>query len=377
MSARPRRKSLEEADEHPDERWMASYMDMVTVLMCMFIVLFAMSTVDQNKFEQLANSLATGFGSVESTEVDTAQGVVVRPDLVDLEAAGFTATDTTTDIELARAEVDNLSSLREQMRVALTQNGVENLVEFKIDERGLTVGLIGSETFFQPDSAVLSVQAVTVLDSVAPSLVPDTRNISIEGHADRHGRTVNFPTDWELSSGRATQVLRRLVEHGAVPQVRVGAVGYGAARPAATGDSLEDMAQNRRVDVVVLSALPEAVRTLIPHVLAHPVESGAAPSTPPAKPGTAGTAPAKGHGPAKDDGHGPAKGDGHGPAKGDGHGPAKGDGHGPAKDAGHGPAKDAGHGKDDGHGKQLKPAKDDGHGKEPKPAKDDGHGSGH
>lgn len=272
---------------------MASYMDMVTVLMCMFIVLFAMSTVDQNKFKQLANSLATGFGSVESTEVDLAEGVVVRPDLVDEQAAGFTATDTTTDIALARAEVDELSSLREKMRLALVEKGVAELVQFKIDERGLTVGLIGSETFFQPDRADLSAQAVTVLDSVAPSLAPDARDISVEGHADRHGRTVNFPTDWELSSGRATQVLRRLVEHGGVPQVRVGAVGYGAARPAAAGETLEDMAQNRRVDVVVLSNLPDSARALIPHVLEHPGEP--APAATPSPTPTPTKAPAKGH----------------------------------------------------------------------------------
>ncbi|MCU1443183.1 MAG: hypothetical protein JWQ59_1333 [Cryobacterium sp.] len=275
MSARPRRRKLgDEEDAHPDERWMASYMDMVTVLMCMFIVLFAMSTVDQNKFQQLANSLATGFGAAESDEVDISEGVVVRPDLVDLEGLGFTATETSTDIEMARAEVNDLSSLREQMRANLHENGVEHLVQFRIDERGLTVGLIGSETFFQPDRSDLSDQAILVLDSISPILAPDTREISVEGHADKHGRTVNFPTDWELSSGRATQVLRRMVEHGGVAQVRVGAVGYGAARPAASGDTLEDMAQNRRVDVVVLSNLPDTARALIPGVVA-----GSSPAT--------------------------------------------------------------------------------------------------
>ncbi|MGO4690008.1 OmpA/MotB family protein [Glaciibacter sp. 2TAF33] len=278
MSARPRRRKLGESeDEHPDERWMASYMDMVTVLMCMFIVLFAMSTVDENKFKALANSLATGFGSTDVNKIDTA-GVVVRPDLVDPLAAGFAAVDTRTDVEVARAEIDDLTALREHIRSNLQQNGVENLVQFKIDQRGLTIGLIGSETFFQPDRADLSPQAIVVLDSMAPLLAPDARDISVEGHADKHGRTVNFPTDWELSSGRATQVLRRLVEQGGVPQEHVGAVGYGAARPAATGDALEDMAQNRRVDVVVLSKLPDSVRALIPGLL----ESLNAPGAPPA-----------------------------------------------------------------------------------------------
>jgi chemotaxis protein MotB len=287
MSARPRRRKFgDEEESHPDERWMASYMDMVTVLMCMFIVLFAMSTVDENKFKALANSLATGFGSTDVNKIDTA-GVVVRPELVDPKSAGFAGIDTRTDVEVARAEVEDLKSLREHIRANLAQNGVENLVQFKIDERGLTVGLIGSETFFQPDRADLSPQAVVVLDSMSPVLAPNARDISIEGHADKHGHTVNFPTDWELSSGRATQVLRRLVEQGGVPQERVGAVGYGAARPAATGDALEDMAQNRRVDVVILSSLSDSVRSLIPAVL----ESGQVDPAAPADPTPAATNP--------------------------------------------------------------------------------------
>ena len=85
MSTKGRRPKKQEEDEHPDERWMASYMDMVTVLMCMFIVLFAMSTVDQKKFDQLKESLATGFGAVESNTVDTAVGIIVPPDKVDSE----------------------------------------------------------------------------------------------------------------------------------------------------------------------------------------------------------------------------------------------------------------------------------------------------
>lgn len=270
MSARPRsRKVVEAPDEHPDERWMASYMDMVTVLMCMFIVLFAMSTVDQEKFEALKNSLATGFGTEVSESIDMTNGVVVPPELISEEedAQGF------TDIAEAQKEVDDLREIQAKITANLQQNGVENLVRFKIDDRGLTIGLVGSETFFQPDLADLSAPALVVLDSVAPVLAPDTREVSIEGHADRHGRTVNFPTDWELSSGRATQVLRRLVEFGGVGQERVAAVGYGSARPTATGDGLEDMAMNRRVDLVVLSELPESVRSLIPGIVSDSTAS--------------------------------------------------------------------------------------------------------
>ncbi|KGJ71864.1 hypothetical protein GY21_19300 [Cryobacterium roopkundense] len=279
MSARKGRRSFgEDEDEHPDERWMASYMDMVTVLMCMFIVLFAMSSVDQNKFEQLRNSLATGFGSVEAGSIDTATGVVVRPEHVDSEDEAFSGASPTelpaTDQQLATAEVEDLSKLEADITANLAAAGLADLVQFAVDERGLTVGLVGSETFFAPDLADLSPTAVAILDAMAPVLAASDREISVEGHADKHGQTVNYATDWELSAGRSTRVLRRLVEQGGVQQERIAAIGYGAARPASTGSELADMAMNRRVDVVLLSTLPDSVRSLIPGVIAGTETTG-------------------------------------------------------------------------------------------------------
>lgn len=274
MSARRGRRDFgDEHEEHVDERWMASYMDMVTVLMCMFIVLFAMSTVDEKKFEQLRNSLATGFGATDVQAIDIAQGVVVPVDLVDLEAEGF------TDLELAEIEVDVLTRLKEAMRAALAEQSLEYLVDFKFDERGLTVGLVGTETFFQGNRVDLSAKAVQVLDAVAPALASSKREVSVEGHADRHGSTGIYPTDWELSSGRATQVLRRMVEHGRVPQGHIAAVGYGSARPMKSGSDPVSMAMNRRVDVVVLSTQPDSIRKLIPGVVDKKKPSKKEPAT--------------------------------------------------------------------------------------------------
>jgi chemotaxis protein MotB len=293
VSARGRgRRGLEEEhEEHVDERWMASYMDMVTVLMCMFIVLFAMSTVDEAKFEELKNSLATGFGAVNAGKIDTAEGIVVPPDLVDIPAAQDLGL---TDLELALAEVDNLAAVQAALHDALSAVGLQALVDSTIDERGLTVGLVGSETFFEPNVATLSGQAVSVLDTIGPIMAGTGREISVEGHADRHGVTSNYPTDWELSSARATQVLRHLVERTGVAQERIGAIGYGSARPADQGEDLAAMARNRRVDVVLLSNQPDSVRALIPAVLDGTADlNGPAPSkTEPADPVPVGVVPA-------------------------------------------------------------------------------------
>ena len=283
MSVRvKRRKRVEEEDVHPDERWMASYMDMVTVLMCMFIVLFAMSTVDQDKYEQLANSLASGFGAVEAGKVDTAEGVVVPADLVDNEGESPTevtqsaeaidpaeaSAEAAANVEGAKQEVAKLDQIKVAVTDSLTAAGVADLVEFEITDRGLILGLVGSETFFAPDSAQLTAAAIVVLDAAAPALEATGQKISIEGHADKHGQSRTFATDWELSGSRATQVLRRLVEQGGIGGERVSAVAFGSAQPANTGTTLNDMAQNRRVDIVVVSNQTDGVRALIPSLVA-------------------------------------------------------------------------------------------------------------
>ncbi|HEX9226928.1 MAG TPA: flagellar motor protein MotB, partial [Arthrobacter sp.] len=172
---RPRKKPEE---HHVDERWMASYMDMVTVLMCLFIVLYAMSTVDANKFEKLRNSLATGFGAVASETVDTAEGTVVPPEFVDenLEAfaaqASAKATQAPDALEAALKEVDRLRALEAKMKAGLAAAGLTENVEFQIDQRGLTVKLVGSQTFFAPDRPELTARASQVLKIISPILGP-------------------------------------------------------------------------------------------------------------------------------------------------------------------------------------------------------------
>lgn len=262
MSARRRRKQEEPEEHENEERWMASYMDMVTVLMCMFIVLFAMSTVDQKKFEALKNSLATGFGQVKTEKIDTASGVVVPPAQVDQKG-------DTTDLQLAKQEAQNLERIRDAIQAALTRDGLQDAVQMKIDARGLTIGLVGSSTFFDSNHAELSGTAVRVLDDIGPVIRPEAYQVSVEGHADVRQPGAPYPTNWELSAGRATSVLRHLVESDAFPAERIAAVSFGSARPMAnaTGTTDQDLALNRRVDVVVLSAQPDRIRELIPQAL--------------------------------------------------------------------------------------------------------------
>ncbi|WP_417215265.1 OmpA/MotB family protein [Arthrobacter sp.] len=262
-----RRKKPEEG-HGGEERWMASYMDMVTVLMCLFIVLYAMSTVDTAKFEKLKASLATGFGVEQSQTVDTAEGVIVPP-----EDAGQKGLLTNQDVaqdtrehlmKIAEAEKADLEALRRKIEKRLAATGHRGAADFTVDQRGLTIRLVSAETFFKPNSADLTANASEVLEAIAPVLAPTKRSFEVEGFADVVKPVDPYPTNWELSASRATRVLRSLVEDGGVRGNKIASVGYGDARPV---PGKKNLALNRRVDVVVLSDQPENVRSLLPSVV--------------------------------------------------------------------------------------------------------------
>jgi len=162
-----------------------------------------------------------------------------------------------------------MEKLRADLQNALSNAGLEAAASFNIDERGLTVGLVSTETFFVTNSTELSRKAKSVLAAIGPVLAADDHSLSIEGHADyRPTDGQRFATNWELSAGRATSVLRNLVEVRGVEATRTKAVGFGSTRPIANGKSNAALAKNRRVDIVVLSNAPEDVRALLPDVKA-------------------------------------------------------------------------------------------------------------
>lgn len=277
MSARRRRGSAHEEEEENTERWTVSYMDMVTVMMCLFIVLFAISQVDSVKFAELRQSLAAGFGdaSAATAVVEGSDGVLdggdaPQADVAPMSAAADLAPLPGGDIgdphrDAARAEAAELIALRDLMRGELEAQGLAQDVRFSITERGLVVGLVTENTFFSPASAALPQRTGEVIDAVSGTLAPLSNDILLEGHANVLPYTGQYETNWEVSADRATKVLRRMVEHGSVAPTRVRAVGYGDAYPVAT-EGEDALALNRRVDVVVLSEEPEQVRVLLPEL---------------------------------------------------------------------------------------------------------------
>ena len=288
----------EEHENH--ERWAVSYADMMTVLCALFIVLYAMSQVDQVKYEALAQSLAEGFNHKSASVLDGSSGVMKDAGAVpnSPQADGDTgpvepvtlvdpAAASPSDLAAATREVDRLREVQAQIQARLTAVGMSDHVRYVIDERGLVMGLVANDVFFDDGSAALRPAAHTLLDAAAPVLVAIPDRISVEGHANVIPASGRYATNWELSADRATQVLRRLVEADGLPGGRISATGYGDTRPLDPGGTPQALAANRRVDLVVHSSLPEAVRGLIPSVVDGTATPAAA-----ARAATAGAPPA-------------------------------------------------------------------------------------
>ncbi|WP_062382500.1 flagellar motor protein MotB [Demequina iriomotensis] len=286
MSARRGRKSHEEEAEN-HERWAVSYADMMTVLLATFIVLYAMSAIDQEKFEELRQSLALGFGHEAASIIPGSTGTMlglesfeIAPDFTTVATEGAEGggqatpiSQETLDFLAAAREYEQLSDVRKELEERLAEKGLDANVTFQIDERGLVVGLVGSNVFFDADTADLTQVARKVVDTLAGPLRAERRELSIEGHANTLPSS-NFASNWELSSERATRVLRRFVESGRIAPERVAATGYGDARPAVAGRSDAALESNRRVDIVVQSSASEEVRALLPEI-AEAIETGA------------------------------------------------------------------------------------------------------
>jgi len=290
MSRRGRGHKGGHEEGHADERWLVSYADMITVLMCLFLVLFAMSSVDADKYAQLKDSLATGFGTTPSTEVDAAVGVIVDPTKVDEEGIGFTTADAEVASagdkekgekdkrEAAKKEVEKFDALVAQISANLAAQGLQDQVSFAIDARGLTVKLLGGQTYFAGDSAYLQPGALAAIDAIGAALTGMPNHISVEGHIDPYGQGSPALNDWELAGARSTAVLRRLVETNVIAAERISSTSYGGVHP----EVAEESALNRRVDIVVLTELDGSAASLLPEAAAEEVATEAAPAEAPA-----------------------------------------------------------------------------------------------
>lgn len=226
-----------EEPEKPEnhERWLITYADMITLLMVFFIVLYASSIVDSNKFKSLASSLQQAFN------VDVLEGFDLETTSADPAAAEALVSALKQDVESLQGELDALRG------PGLSRGDIA----VEVNREGILISIYGN-LLFDSGKASINYEALDVLQHVARVIATKPYPIRVEGHTDNIPiETQLYPSNWELSTARATAVVRYLIDSGISP-LRVQAVGYGETRPLTENLNRDQRARNRRVDIQLI-----------------------------------------------------------------------------------------------------------------------------
>lgn len=251
-----RKRRPEEPENH--ERWLVSYADFITLLFAFFVVMYAISSVNEGKYKVLSNSLTNAFKNV--TAVDGGKPLVVLQGSPPIAPGPVLKPDKLP--EQQKAEEQKLEQRKKMKNVAgdimkalqpLVAQGKVRLLE---TSRGVTIE-INDSILFPAGQAKLQPASVNAMLAIASVLAESDFPITIEGHTDNVPiSTPQFPSNWELSAMRATTVLR-LFNDGGVGAERLTAIGYGDTRPVETNTTPEGKARNRRVSILIDSNRPE------------------------------------------------------------------------------------------------------------------------
>lgn len=247
-----------EGEHENSERWLLTYADMITLLVAFFIMLYSMSVMNQAKFQQLAVSVRSGFGTSVANGVPTVfargGGLNATPSIINSSKSAPETNDSFLKTVRAHQDSDGLDKAYAAVKAYIARNGLKDSMSVARNERGVVVTVLTDKTLFAPGQADLRPAEHGMLDGVSGVIngaVPDNP-VRIEGHTDSLPiHTARFPSNWELSTTRATTVLRYFEARG-VSSKRLEAAGYADQRPLAANDTDADRARNRRVEIVIL-----------------------------------------------------------------------------------------------------------------------------
>lgn len=252
-------------EEHPDERWLITYADVLTLMFVLFMVLFSISVVNTSKFELLAESLKEslngGLPTVDGGESILPETAGVTPSPIANSSPNQVSPDIPIEGQPANLasgtptqalESDQLESVEAQIEAKIQQAGLDDKVDTKVDERGLTVRLETDDLLFGSGDATLRPGFQRILSPIAGAVGRLPNPVRVEGHTDdRPIGTGQFPSNWELGSARSAAVVRFMEARG-IPRSRLQNAGYADARPLAPNTTAAGRAQNRRVEILVL-----------------------------------------------------------------------------------------------------------------------------
>lgn len=231
-----RRKHKHEEHENA-ERWLLTYADLITLLLGLFVILYASSQVDQKKFIAVVQA----FGRIFEGGSGVLQGTPSMLQGNEVPAPG----EVKGDDDVAR-------QLQEALESSVKEAIAEGRVSLSATDGGVTVH-VTEKLLFATGSDVLRGEAAAVLDKLGASLQDLPNEIRVEGHTDDTPiHTAAFPSNWHLSTARALNVGLYMLGHSTIKPERLAIVGYGEHRPIAPNDSDVTRAKNRRVDIVIV-----------------------------------------------------------------------------------------------------------------------------
>lgn len=257
-----RRKKEETSISH--ERWLVSYADFVTLLFAFFVVLYASSQVDKRRVGRLAMAIQVAFQ--ELGVFDTSNTHIP---LSDMEAIPFASVQAVENVERT-ANIDRivqpmkgilaptatptpLKDIQAELEKALAPEIKRHVVDIKPKKEGLVVSL-REMGFYESGSSTMRASSIEAIDRLANVIIPRTENLRIEGHTDNIPiHNSHFPSNWELSTARATELVRMFIVRYRVEPNRLSAAGFAEFHPVDDNDIPEGRARNRRIDVVILN----------------------------------------------------------------------------------------------------------------------------
>jgi len=253
-----RRLPEEEEDEPAQGNWLTSYSDMISLLFCLFVVLYGMSKVNEESFRQLSEalskSLSTGGMATKVPHKMMATDNVQEGGTHDKHMK----IETPSEEDIVRMKrLEQLNELKKDLEGKLEKHGLRNSVSIDIQERGMVISLMTDKLLFELGKADLKDRCARILQVIAPTLLSYEHPIRIEGNTcDLPIHTAEFDSNWDLSTKRATSVAKYLIFKYKIRPERVSIIGYGEYRPRFPNTTENNRQKNRRVDIVILDYNP-------------------------------------------------------------------------------------------------------------------------
>ncbi|MCP8617142.1 flagellar motor protein MotS [Salirhabdus salicampi] len=239
-------------------RWMTTYADLITLILVFFILLFSMSQIDMEKFKAVAQSYkdrvifdhnpsiidgdypAHKLDDYRERESDETKDEVSESDEEEIHEVEKEQNDDELDILLAK------------VRQFLTEEGLNDVIKANRTTQGVVL-VLQEKVLFESGRAHITEEGKPFLNQVSRLLRGIPNNIKVEGHTDnRPIATTQFPSNWELSSARASSVIRYFIENHGLEDKRFQATGYADTKPVRKNDTIENRQKNRRVEIVIL-----------------------------------------------------------------------------------------------------------------------------